>query len=77
LRFNYSFTPFLSVTNFVQYDNESRNLGWQSSFRWITKPGNDLFLVFNQGWLQNERGGFNFRSAGTRLSGKIQYTFRF
>jgi hypothetical protein len=77
LRADYAFSPFLTVSNFVQYDNESRDLGWQSRVRWILRPGNDLFVVFNQGWLQNERGGFNFRSAGTRLAAKIQYTLRF
>jgi len=77
LRANYSFTPFLSVSNLVQFDNESRNLGWQARVRWIIRPGNEVFLVFNQGWLQDERGGLNFRPAGTRLAGKFQYTFRF
>jgi hypothetical protein len=77
LRANYAITPFLSISNLVQFDNESRNLGWQSRVRWILRPGNELFLVFNQGWLQEERGGFNFRAAETRLAGKIQYTFRF
>ncbi len=77
MRTNYSFTPFLTVSNLVQFDNESRNLGWQSRVRWILRPGNELFVVFNQGWLQNERGGFNFKATGTRVAGKIQYTFRF
>jgi len=77
LRADYAFSPFFTVANFLQYDNESRNLGWQSRLRWILKPGNDLFLVFNQGWEQQPVGGFNFRKAGTRLTGKVQYTFRF
>jgi len=77
LRANYSVSPFLTFFNLVQFDNESRDLGWQSRVRWIIRPGNEVFLVFNQGWLQDERGGFNFRSSGTRLAGKIQYTFRF
>lgn len=77
VRADYAFSPFLTVSNLLQFDNESRNFGWQSRVRWIARPGNDLFIVFNQGWEQNERGGFNFRTAGTRLTGKIQYTFRF
>lgn len=77
LRADYAFSPFLNVANFIQYDNESRNLGWQSRLRWILQPGNELFLVFNQGWAQDPRGGFNFRTAGTRVAGKVQYTFRF
>ncbi len=77
LRASYSLTSFLSISNLVQFDNESKNLGWQSRVRWIIRPGNEVFLVFNQGWSQDERGGFNFRSAGARLAGKFQYTFRF
>jgi hypothetical protein len=61
----------------VQFDNESKNLGWQSRVRWILKPGNEVFIVFNQGWLQAERGDFRFRSTDTRLAGKFQYSLRF
>lgn len=77
LRANYSVTPFLTFFNLVQFDNESRNLGWQSRVRWIIRPGNEVFIVFNQGWLQDERGGFHFRSADAGLAMKIQYAFRF
>jgi hypothetical protein len=76
LRANYSFTPFLTLYNLVQYDNGSRNLGWQSRLRWILKPGNDIFLVFNQGWIQDEENDFRFRMTDRKLSFKIQYTFR-
>lgn len=77
LRADYAFSPFFTVANFIQYDNESRNLGWQSRIRWILRPGNDFFLVFNHGWEQEPRGGLRFRNAGTRIVGKLQYTFRF
>jgi hypothetical protein len=77
LRANYSVSPYLTFFNLVQFDNESRDLGWQSRVRWIIKPGNEVFLVFNQGWVQDERGGVNFRSSRTGLAGKMQYTFRF
>ena len=77
VRADYSVSPFLTFFNLVQFDNESKNLGWQSRVRWILKPGNEVFIVFNQGWLQDDRGGFHFRSTDTRLAGKMQYTFRF
>jgi len=77
LRVNYSVSPYLTFFNLVQFDNESRNVGWQSRVRWILRPGNEVFLVFNQGWLQEEVGGFRFRPVETRLSGKFQYTLRF
>jgi hypothetical protein len=76
LRANYSFTPFLTLYNLVQFDNGSKNLGWQSRLRWILSPGNDLFLVFNQGWIQDEQNDFQFRMTDRKLSVKIQYTFR-
>ena len=77
VRVDYSLTPFTSFTNLVQYDSESRNLGWQSRFRWILQPGNDLFVVFNQGWQQDPLEGLHLAAADTKLAAKIQYTFRF
>lgn len=78
---NYTFSPRLSLTNLIQYDNRSRNLGWQSRVRWTLQPGNDLFFVFNQGWIEEQepgRGGtLRFRTADTKVSAKFQYTFRF
>ena len=74
---DYSVSPFLSFTNLIQYDNRSRNLGWQSRVRWTLQPGRDLFLVFNQGWLQDQLGGFHFQSQDTKIATKFQYTFRF
>ena len=50
---NYAASPFLTFSNLIQYDNLSRNLGWQSRVRWIVRPGNDVFFVFNQGWIQD------------------------
>lgn len=74
-RVDYNFTPNVSWQNLQQYDNESRLLGFQSRFRWILKPGNDLFVVVNRGWVKT----FDDRFAATfdRTSSKLQYTFRF
>jgi hypothetical protein len=74
---NFSASPFLTFANLIQFDNESRNLSWQSRTRWILKPGNDFFIVFNQGWIQDAQGGFRYRAQESRLSTKFQYTFRF
>lgn len=74
---DYAVSPFLSFTNLIQYDNRSRNLGWQSRMRWTLHPGRDLFLVFNQGWLQDPMGGYRFQAQDTKVSTKFQYTFRF
>jgi len=74
---NFSASPFLTFANLIQFDNESRNLSWQSRTRWILRPGNDFFIVFTQGWIQDAQGGFRFRAQDSRLSTKFQYTFRF
>src|SRR5262249_34708458 len=77
LRANYSPSPFVTFFNFIQYDNDSKSVGWQSRIRWIAKPGNEIFLVLNQGWIQDEQGGFRFHPADRSVASKIQYTFRF
>jgi len=74
-RIDYNVTPNVSWQNLQQYDNESRLLGLQSRFRWILKPGNDLFVVVNRGWV--ETFDDRFGSVFDRTSSKLQYTFRF
>ena len=76
-RVNYAASPFLSFSNLIQYDNRTRNLGWQSRIRWILRPGNDFFFVFNQGWIQDSAGGYRFTPQDSKVSAKLQYTFRF
>ena len=74
-RLDYSFTPFITLANFVQYDTESQNIGLQSRLRWILKPGNEVFVVFNHGWQENQFD--RFEAAQTRFRVKLNYTFRF
>ena len=74
---NYAVSPFLSFSNFIQFDNRSGNLGLQSRVRWTLDPGNDLFFIFGQGWVQEMTRGYDFRPQDTRLATKLQYTFRF
>lgn len=77
--FNVAASPRLSFSNLVQYDNRSRNLGWQSRMRWTLRPGSDVFFAFNQGWVQETLNGGDrrFQTADTKVSGKVQYTVRF
>jgi len=74
-RADYNFTPNVSWQNLQQYDNESRLLSFQSRFRWILKPGNDLFVVVNRGWVKTFDG--SLEGVFDRASSKLQYTFRF
>jgi len=74
-RLDYSFTPFITLANFVQYDTESENIGLQSRLRWIITPGNEFFIVLNHAWQENELD--RFEAAQTRFRVKFNYTFRF
>ncbi len=74
---NYAVSPFLSFSNLIQFDNRSGNLGLQSRVRWTLQPGNDVFFIFGQGWVQETGGFYDFRQQDSRLATKLQYTFRF
>jgi hypothetical protein len=36
--------------NYIQYDDISRQLGWNARLRWQIRPGNDIYLVYNKNW---------------------------
>jgi hypothetical protein len=59
----------------IQYDSVSRNLGWQARFRWIVKPGNDIYVVFMNNWLDNPVSGPE--TLDRNIATKIVYTARF
>jgi hypothetical protein len=61
--------------NSFQFDSQSRVLGWQGRFRWILRPGNDLYFVYTHNWLDNPLLGFN--TLDRRASTKGIYTHRF
>ena len=70
------------LVNNVQYDDVSRLLGWQSRFRWIVQPGNDIFVVYTHNWMDdqldpNGLGDGRFRTLDRRGAAKIVYTKRF
>jgi hypothetical protein len=69
------FSPWISLSNNVQYDSESGEVGWQLRFRWIQKPGNDTFFIWTQNW--REEFGSRFASLDRRGVAKIVRTIRF
>ena len=70
------FSPFMSLVNNIQYDSQSAVLGWQSRFRWILTPGNDLYLVYTHNWLDDPLLS-RFATLDKRFASKILYTYRF
>jgi hypothetical protein len=70
------FSPWLSLVNNVQFDTQSSILGWQSRFRWILEPGNDLYFVYLHNWLDDPLLA-RFATLDHRASSKLLYTHRF
>ncbi|MBD3374210.1 hypothetical protein GF406_04175 [candidate division KSB1 bacterium] len=71
---NVLFSPRITLDNFIQYDNISENIGWQSRFRWILKPGNEIFLVWNS-IFSDPLERFVTENSSSRL--KFVYNYRF
>ena len=71
---NTQFGPFVSLANNLQYDSESRVLGWQVRFRWILRPGNDIYFVTLNNWLED---GSRYRVLDRSTSTKLVFTQRF
>lgn len=51
---NTQFNPWISLTNNVQYDTVTKIAGWQFRFRWITQPGNDVYVVYTHNWIDRQ-----------------------
>jgi hypothetical protein len=71
---NFQYSPDLTWSSFVQFDNESNELGYNSRIRWIPRPGNELFLVFNESLL---RSGSTLSPQFQEAPVKLEYTIRF
>jgi hypothetical protein len=74
VRADIAFTPELTWSNFVQFDNESDSLGINSRWRWTVRPGQDLFLVFDESF---ERSDGSVEPLFELVAFKIEYTLRF
>jgi hypothetical protein len=74
LNANLALSPDCRGTRSVQYDNISRNLGINSRIRWTWRPGNDVFLVVNNGWRYDDG---DFQRANTGVIVKVGSTFGF
>ncbi len=78
------FSPFMYLVNNVQYDSVSQIVGWQARFRWILKPGNDVFVVYTHNWIDSadpldplNPHTSHFRTLDRRTAAKVVYTKRF
>ncbi len=47
VRLQLNVSPDLTVSSYVQYDNESDSIGSNTRLRWTFRPQGDLFIVYN------------------------------
>jgi Domain of unknown function (DUF5916)/Carbohydrate family 9 binding domain-like len=74
----YAFSSYVSLTNFLQYDTDSHNLGNNMRLRYTLKPGNDLFVVWNRGWKSAsiDRNDLGLLPESELVAIKLRWTFR-
>ncbi len=75
LRGNFAFNAKWSLTNYIQYDNVSETAGINSRLRWNRRAGQDMYIVFNQGFERDRDRSFT--SSVSELSLKVSYAIRF
>ena len=72
-RIDFVFTPDISWSNYVQWDDVSDSLGVNSRLWWILQPGQQIFLVVDQAWdVMTER----FAPTASEVTMKLSYTIR-
>jgi hypothetical protein len=71
-----AFTSTWSWENFVQYDNVSDSLGFNSILRWLPRAGREMVLVMNREFQDYDQRR-SFKSVSSDIAFKFSYTFRF
>ncbi|MEM9928257.1 MAG: carbohydrate binding family 9 domain-containing protein [Bacteroidota bacterium] len=73
-RIRFNLDANLQINTFIQYDTESRVLGWNARLHWIFSPLGDVFLVFNQNSINNLVSRWELNNRQIILKGR--YNFR-
>lgn len=72
---NTQLSPWMSLVNHIQYDSVTSVLGWQFRWRWIIRPGSDLYFVYTHNWQEAPLSGL--LTLDRRAATKLTYTHRF
>lgn len=71
-----AFGPRVSLSTQIEYDNVRREASFNNRLRWEIQDGQDIWLVFNQG-LIDEDEDYEFAVTETAAAFKIRYTLRY
>ncbi len=73
-------SPWVALTNQLQYDDQSGLVGLFARLRWIVTPGSDVYFVYTHNWRNLGAGLFDDRDLVMLSRGgsiKASYTYRF
>ncbi len=75
LNLKIAFNSSVSLTSQIQYDNVSNQIAFNNRLRWNLEPGQDLWVVFNQGYIDDQEND-NIEVVDTSAALKFSYTLR-
>ena len=76
-RINVYLTPDLGLTNYLQFDDVSNTMGYNGKFFWQIRPGNTLYLVYNNNISEIFDPEKRFRISEDQVIFKVQMSIRF
>ena len=71
---DFDFTPFISFSSNIQYDDISENIGMNNRFKYTITPGSDIYFVYNHNWFDDNG---KYKTSSMMGATKITYTQRF
>ena len=71
---DFDFTPFISFSSNIQYDDITRNIGMNNRFKYTITPGSDIYFVYNHSWFDDNG---KYKTSSVMGASKITYTHRF
>ncbi|HSJ03480.1 MAG TPA: hypothetical protein VK956_13550, partial [Verrucomicrobium sp.] len=75
VRLNLALSPRLSWNTLAQYDNESDSFGVNSRIRWTVKPGTDIYLIVNQGYVVQDQRRLKYVQSEAAIKGGLTWRF--
>ena len=71
---DFDFSPFISFSSNIQYDDISKQIGMNNRFKYTITPGSDIYFVYNHNWFDDEG---KYKTSSMLGTSKITYTHRF
>ena len=71
---DFDFSPFISFSSNIQYDDISKQIGMNNRFKYTITPGSDIYFVYNHNWIDDAG---KYKTSSILGASKITYTHRF